>query len=145
MKRNGRANLLLILAAVGIVAILGLLLFSKGTPSQAASEFLVALAKGDVKKLTDLSFMDGDTPEEIEKKWTYTTQVVGPHYRFVWKMVGESVVDPQTASVRLQFVRNALSPSAYEENFALPMVNKDGKWKVDVRAISREMYPGLPR
>lgn len=145
MKRNGRANLLLIFAIAGIVAILGLLLFSKGTPSQAASEFMLALAKGDVPKLTELTYMDGDTPEEISKKWEYTTKTAGPHYQFVWKMTGETIADPQTASVKLQMLRNSRSSSAYEENFALPMLNKDGKWKVDVRAISRDLYPGLPR
>ena len=72
------------------------------------------------------------------------TGIAGKHYLFVYKVMGEQIQSDTQASVRLQVVRN-LSSGAYEENFALPMEKHDGKWKVAVNELSREMYPGLPR
>ena len=42
-------------------------------------------------------------------------------------------------------IHDADHPGAYEELYELPMVKVGDDWKVDVRGISREFYPGLPR
>ncbi len=126
--------------------LLALVLLAKPSPTNVANEFLVALAKGDAAKLTEMTYLGSDTDRDsIRKKWDYTTQVVGPHYRFVWKTVSESISDDSSASVRIQLVRNMGSPSAYEEKFEIPLIMQNGRWLVDVRAINRDVYPGLPR
>ncbi len=145
MKRLGRVNLILILAVAGMAVILALMLFTKPSPTQVANDFMVALAKGDVPKLTELSFLDGDDKAAMTKKWEYTTQVVGPHYHFRWLTVAETQADSNTANVKIRLYRNSRNPGTYEENFAVPLIQKDGRWLVDVRSISRELYPGLPR
>ncbi len=47
--------------------------------------------------------------------------------------------------VRMMVIRNAERDGAYEEKFELPLVKKDGKWKVEVLGLDRRLYPGLPR
>jgi len=146
MKRSGKASWLVIIAGASILVLLGLILLAKPSPTSIANGFLVALAKGDVAKLTDMTYLGSDSDKEsIRKKWDYATTVVSPHYRFVWKTVGESIPDDSSASVRIQLIRNIGSPAAFEEKYEIPLVKQDGKWLVDVRAINRDVYPGLPR
>lgn len=145
MRRRGRANWLVVLGLIGVVVIVVLFLIGGRSATSVAAEFMSALGKHDVAKLTELSYMDGDTPEQVRKKWEYTTQVAAPYYRFKWQFLGESSAAPDTSAVRLWVWRDAQSPASYEEKFEIPMVKVDGKWKVDVRGLNRLMYPGLPR
>ena len=113
--------------------------------SSAAGEFMDALVRGDADKLTSLSDMGSEAPDEIKKKWDFATQVAGKHYNFSWKITSDEPVDANNGSVRLSIRRNLMSPSTYDENYALPMHMVDGKWKVEVGEINATMYPGLPR
>ncbi|MBS1704582.1 MAG: DUF4878 domain-containing protein [Armatimonadetes bacterium] len=145
MIRSGKTKwwILPLVAAVGLISYL--VFFSGDTPSAAATRFMSALAKGDVKELTKLSYISGKSPEEIEKAWTYTTQVASPHYLFGWRVVSSQTVDEKNANVKIDVIRDALKQSAYSEHYGLAMVKDEGVWKVDVKAISREVYPFLPR
>lgn len=144
MKRRGRANWLVILGSIGLVVIIALFFLGGRSASSVAAEFMSALGKHDVAKLTELSYMDGSTPEEVRKKWEYTVQVA-PYYRFRWQFLGESNPTPDSAAVRLWVWRDAQSPATYEEKFEIPLVKIDGNWKVDVRGLNRLMFPALPR
>jgi len=107
-----------------------------------------ALAKGDIKTLTDMTYLRGENREQIEKQWKFAVEEVSPNYLFRWDINHGRELSGSTASVSIKVWRNAMSQSTYDEKFELPLVKNaetDGKWKVDVTGINREMYPGLPR
>lgn len=145
MRRAGRVNILAIVAAVCAIAILGLFFMGRESLNSVGARFMTALAKHDVKTLSAMTFLDGSTPEEVEKQWDFAVNTAGKHYLFVWNITGATQATDTQGTVRMQVVRNAQSPSAFEEKFELPLVKVDGQWKVDVRNISRELFPALPR
>jgi hypothetical protein len=147
MKRAGRISL--VLAAVVVVAILAVIalvtLTRTESPETVAHDFMNALVMGDADTLAKLSYMDPDTPEQIRSKWDFTVHKAGPHYRFVWEPRGSVEPDSENAAVRIGVYRNVLRERELADPYELPLVKVNGHWKVDVRAINREMYPGLPR
>lgn len=144
MKRRAGIHWMVLVGIVGAVAIL-FLLFSGGESASAVGvKFMEALARGDADELTQLSYHPDKSSEELKQEWEYTTQTVGKHYLFTYAVLGEQRQDEDQATVRLQVTRN-LGSGSYEENFGLPMEKRDGKWRVVVNELSREMYPGLPR
>lgn len=144
MKRRGRINLIVAIGALGVVVI-GLFLFlAQESPATAANRFMVALAKGDVPQLMESSFYDGDR-ENLRKQWDFATGVAGTYYRFSWRILNTVNSDSRNASVDMFVWRNATSPMTFEERFQLPMVRVDGQWKVDIKSVSRKLYPALPR
>ncbi len=145
MRRSGRFSPVSFLAVIAIAMVVIVFVFSKQSLSNVGGQFMDALARGDVNKLTDLTYLGGEPSDQIQKKWEFATQVAGKHYSFRWAINSEVQIDPNDGTVRLQVERNAGSGSSYPENYELPMVKVDGKWKVDVNGISREMYPALPR
>lgn len=144
MKRTGRVNILVIFAIVGIVVLVILALMSGSSPSTAAARFLTALQKKDVKTLVELSDVDDKDKAALEQKFTNTVNVAGKYYNFRWRIITQQI-DGDAASIKLQYIMNADSPSSYEENIDLPMVKKGGNWKVAVYEIPRKLHPGLPR
>lgn len=114
------------------------------SPASVANDFMIALAKGDAKGLAKLGYMAGMTPEQEEKIWAQTIER-GEYYRFGWHIKSASEANEEKASVVMDFMKNADLPGGYPEDFQLPMVKVDGKWKVDVHGIPRELYPALPR
>ncbi|MBC8064912.1 MAG: DUF4878 domain-containing protein [Chlorobia bacterium] len=144
MKRSGRASLVVVIMAALVAAVAGLFLLAGESPTAVTGKFLTALAKGDAKTLASLSFMDGLPEAEIEKKWQETHDA-SKFWTFAYQIQDSNEQDANTATVRLQWIKNAMSGSAYEEKYELPLLKVGGKWKVDVRGISREMYPSLPR
>lgn len=145
MRRSGKANWLIVTGLLGVVLIAVVLVLGRQSPSTAANRFMTALATGDVETLTELSVMENDTRESIRQKWDYATKVAGPHYRFTWTTISETISGPDTATVTMLVIRNYDDPASYEERMQLPMLRRDGQWKVDVRAINRKLYPALPR
>jgi hypothetical protein len=142
MKQSGRISLVSLLSVVGIAMIVMVLAFSRESLDSIGARFMSALAKGDAKELAKLTYISGAEPAEIEKMWEESVNGLGKHYRFVWKVNGSTQASPTSGSVRLGVDRN---PPNYEENFQLPMIQVDGKWLVDVRGISRQMYPLMPK
>jgi hypothetical protein len=145
MKPSRRPSLVTGLCVLAAGTVIAAFFFSGDSPQTSASQFMSALAEGDVKALTDRSFMDGESAESVMKKWEYATQVASPHYAFAWQAVGQQVNGPDSASVTIQLVRNADSPASYPDKYGIPLVKRDGKWLVDVRALDRKIYPNLPR
>jgi hypothetical protein len=145
MRRQGRVNIVL-LGAIAIAALLAfVLLFSRESVTAAGSRFMSALAKGDIDTLTDMTYLADESPEEIRRQWEFSAGDVSKHYMFAWKVLWGREADDNTASVRVEVMRNANSAASYGEPFELPLIKVDGKWKVDVANISRDMYPALPR
>ncbi len=145
MKQSGRASLITLLGFASVIVVILLFTLSRESAQSVANRFLVALAEGDVAELTELSSMPGQSKEEIQKAWEYTTGTVGPHYRFTWTITVASEANNKNANVKLQLLRNVGSPQQFEQKLEIPLVRDDRDWKVDVRALNRDLYPGLPR
>lgn len=143
-RQGGRVSFVGLLAVVGAVIIGALLLFTKEGPAVNGGRFMDALARGDVQKLTELTYLGKKAPDAIRSDWELTTRI-GKHYIFRWRIVDAKESGPTTGALRVMVERNLLSGGSYEEAFGLPMVKENGKWLVDVAGINREMYPALPR
>lgn len=144
MHRAGRVNLILIGLAV-VVVFVGILAFAgRSGPTPSANAFLTALVKGDVDKLTDLSYYQGDRGK-LKEQWDFAVHQAGKYYAFTWRVKDEKQSNDTNAAVQIDIVRNVRSGSSYPENSEIPMVKVDGAWKVDVRSLDRDIYPALPR
>lgn len=144
MKRRGRVHWLTIAGSAGLVIALLLFFLAGEGPASVAGRFMGALARGNYKQLAEMSYFPDKDQKTVEEEWKYATQVGGRHYLFAYEIFGQVEATSKTASVRMKMTRN-LSPSAYEENQSLPLIKADGKWKVDVRAMSRQIYPFMPQ
>lgn len=131
---------------VAAVALVGVGLFvAQESVTTVGSKFMDALARGDVDRLTEMSYMSDLPKEEIRKRWEFAVHTAAPYYRFTWAIAGATETADGGGSIRLKVTRNIDAGGGYEENFQLPLVKTKEGWKVDIRSISREMYPGLPR
>lgn len=128
------------MACVILVAML-LLLIGQESMATVGARFMSALARGDAQTLAANSYVEGKTSDELLKEWQHTVDVT-KHVRFRWNMLGSDQTGPETGSVRLEVERNM---QGYGDKFQLPLRRVGDKWKVEVRGISREMYPFLPR
>lgn len=145
MRQSGRVTLQAILGVFAILAIFIVVFFSKESPGAAAARFMDALARSDVDKLTQLTVLGDKTPEQIKKDWAFTTGVAGKYYSFKWRVASSRQIDDNTGNASIMVERNYGNGSSYEEKFDLDLSKVNGAWKVNVGAISRELYPGLPR
>jgi hypothetical protein len=145
MKKAARVHWMILLAPLALIVVLGLLMFSEESPEAVTNKFMIALAKADTKKLAELSFIEGNDNPTLEKKWDKTVNKVAKHFIFNWRVVASSMATPERASVDLQFTKNLDNPASYEEKFGIPLEKIDGKWRVMVGELDREMFPGLPR
>jgi hypothetical protein len=145
MNRYGRISILVLVAAAGILVMVGLLAFTREGVATVGSRFMTALSTRDIDTLTKMTYLSGKSEEEIRKEWDFALNTAGKHYLFRWQILTATQADADNGSVRMYVVRNAASPGAYEEVFALPLTRQEGQWKVDVRGINRDMFPALPR
>lgn len=145
MRTAGRVSLLLIAGIACVLLVVVPFFLAGDSPTSAASRFMILLAKGDAEGLTDMSYLGGTPREEMLKQWDFTVHDAAPYYRFTWNIHRTDLPNANSANVAIGVQRNAGTSGEYEENFGLPMIKVDGKWKVDVRGINREMYPDLPR
>lgn len=134
------ASLLLVVASIiAIIATAG------ESPTTAAAIFMSAMSKGDIKTLTERSYFNPHRePAEVEKDWKKTINL-GKYYAFIWKVDSDARPTPDRATVKMTVMRDVNKGNSYEEQFSLDMIKVNGKWLVDVRSISRQLYPGLPR
>ena len=147
-RQSGKFSLL----GLAAVAIFGMIVASlflvKEDPSAIGGQFMDALARHDVAKLTELSYISPDTKDvEAEKKrlhdeWEFAVNVAGQHYPFVWRVTSSNTQTENEASVTMMVTRGGAG--GYEEKFELPMEKVNGKWLVNVGSISRLMFPSLP-
>lgn len=146
MNRHGRVSLVSILAIVAVALFAFVLLFSRESLSTIGARFMTALATHDVDTLTKMSYMgEGVAQDEIRKKWEFAVNDAGKYYRFRWRVLGATQASEKDAMIRLEIMRNSDNPATYEEKYQLPLIKVGDEWKVYVRGINREMFPGLPR
>lgn len=146
MRQHGRVNLVALIG-VSTLLLLGAALGSallRESLSSSASKFMDALARGDAETLTDLTYRGDSSREQILDQWKFATQVAGKHYMFRWQILDEKQTDEDQGTVQMFIWRN-YGPSSYEEKYGLELRREEGKWKVDVSGIARNMYPALPR
>lgn len=143
MRRAGKAHWITITGALGVVVLAVILFFSQESPEQVCNRWFRALADADVATLVDLSYYEGDQAK-LRQQWDFAVNVAGPHYLFRWKTITAKEHDATHAAVLTQVERN-LSETSFEEEFDIPMVKGGNKWKVDVRSLSKLLYPALPR
>jgi hypothetical protein len=149
-RQSGKINIL----ALAFLAIVGMIVaslaFAKEDPSAVGAQFMDALARHDVDKLTELSYVDKETPAEIEaakkhlrEQWDFSVNVAGQHYPFFWKISNSNKATESNATVTVQISKGG--PNAYDEKYELPLLRSNDKWKVDATGISRTMFPALPQ
>ena len=130
-----RFNPIVAFGVLGLLAIGLILLMLRQSPEEAAREFMNALAKGDVAKLTEMSYLP-DPAKPVEEQWKDTFEKHAKNYVFAWKMEG---------SVKILIVEIRV-PDLHENDVAnLPLIKRDGEWKIDLRSLTRTFFPGLPR
>lgn len=144
VKQAGRAHWLIVAGITSVLLVVGLFLFARDSAAETATGFMTALSKGDVDKLVELSYFDRTSTDELRKKWDFAVHRAGPHYLFAWRVENVSQADSENAAAMMAVTRN-IDQEGFEEKFQLPLVKKDGSWKVDVRAINRTLFPALPR
>lgn len=127
-----------------IILIAGLFFSARESATTVASRFMSALAKQDLDEIVKTSFIGTRTPEETRTAWKKTFEF-SKHYLFEWGISGASQPDDKNATVKLQVKGNADSAASYEEKFDIALRKVNDKWMVDVRAISHDMYPALPK
>jgi flagellar basal body-associated protein FliL len=143
-KQTGKISLTWVLVILGVAIIAATFLFGQSSPSSATVRFLDALARGDAKTLTEVTYLEGQSEEEIREQWEYATHI-GEYYRFLWEVNSETMHGDENATVAVSYIVNADRGSSYEEIYRIPMTQIDGEWKVDLSQMTREIYPALPR
>ncbi len=106
---------------------------------------MVALQSHNIDQLSKMSMMSGLTDEQIRKKWDFTLNQAEKYYVFFYHIEGGSQSSDTTGSVKVRMIHDADKPGSYDELCELPMVKVKDAWKVDVRGMSRDFMPGLPR
>lgn len=148
-RRSGKVSLL----ALAFIAIIGMIIasfaFAKEDAGAVGAQFMDALARHDVEKLVELSYIESTDPAKIEEEkkdlraqWDFSVNVAGKHYPFFWTITGANNATETHSSVVVQI--NKGGPNGYDEKYELPLEKVNNKWKVDVKAISKTMFPALP-
>lgn len=145
MKALGRIHWIIWACIVGLGVMGALFFVSDESPRRVADDFMTALEKQDVEKLTQLTYWGTHSEADVRASWTYTVGEASKYYRFMYEVEDESRPDANSANIKLLVYRNALYGQSTEEHYDLPMMKENGKWKVRAGGISREMYPFLPR
>lgn len=143
--RSGKVNAVVIVIVAGLLGFAAISIFSGDRPVTATARFLDALAKGDVDQLVALGNTPGVDEKEMRDQWELATKVAGVYFKFYYKIKDESIVDEDHAVVIVELTPEVGSEVAYERRLEVPMTRVEGKWKVDVLALNRDIYPGLPR
>lgn len=138
-----KLNLIVVFGVLGLAAIAILLVLSQNSPDVAGEQFMKALAKKDVNKLVELSYMENPSAP-LKDQWADTVNNKARTYVFLW--VWESSRRQGDEAVLLVHLIEFKGPvQSDSETFELPLVRKEGKWKVDLRSLSRKFFPALPR
>jgi hypothetical protein len=139
-----RFNPIIAIGAIGLVAIVIVLLMVGQSPEEAARQFMVALSKGDTAKLTEMSHLP-EPEAPLKQQWKDTFEKYAKNYVFAWQMEGSEKMSDSQATVKILIVEFR-GPELHENDVTnLPMVKRGGEWKVDIRSLTRTFFPGLPR
>jgi hypothetical protein len=145
MVRSGKTNVIVVVVAASLLTFAALSMFGGERPIGVAADFLDALVKKDWKTLARLSDAPGYTEEELQIEWKRSTEEAGKYFKFIYQIQSENYPTEQSAVVVVSFTPEAGTEIAYERKLEVPMKKIDGKWKVEVLALNRDIYPGLPR
>lgn len=140
---KGRINLIIVFGLFGLLAIAGLLFFAKASPESAAIEFMDALARKDVDRLVQLSFLESSN-KPLKEQWDECVNKYAKHFNFVWEIENSIRNSGDRATVRVEYYKFQGPAAGLEGPFELPLVEKDGKWRVDLSSLSKEFFPALP-
>ena len=148
-RQSGKISLLGLGGAAIVAMIVASLFLAKEGPAAVGGQFMDALARRDVDKLTELTYIQSTDPKEIEgerkrihDQWDFSVNVAGQHFPFLWRATSSSSSTDTSATVTVMFTRG--TPDGYEEKYELPLEKVNGKWFVNVSSISRAMFPALP-
>jgi hypothetical protein len=144
MRQSGRASIVTVLAIVSVLLVVLLLAFSRESLTSVGGRFMDALQRGDVDTLTRMTYLGNKSEEQVRKEWDFTVNTAGRHYEFLYQILSARQSGSDSGVVRMHVIRNPRQ-GGFEEVFNLPLVKVGDDWKVDVRGINRDMYPGLPR
>lgn len=143
--RSGRTSVIAIVVVASLLAFAGISMFGGERPMSVVAKFLEALAEKDYETLADLSNAPGYSHEEMLEEWKRSTTEAGKYFKFIYQIQNESFTTEDTAVVLVSFTPEAGSQIAYERRLEVGVTKVDGEWKVDVLALNRDIYPGLPR
>lgn len=145
MKRSGRVNLVAIVAVVIVLIVLPLMCVSSAGPERVAYDFMNALGSGNIDELVRTSSIGNADDARKRELWTKTMER-SRNYAYTWRIIGVQKDTPTTAAVRIMMRQNIqIRMGTDEVPFQLPLIQENGKWKVDVHALNRKMFPALPR
>lgn len=155
MRRQlGKINFLVLGLAMMVIMFVAALALAKESLESTGVRFMDALARHDVEKLVELSYI-GETDvtkidarkKRLREEWDFSVNTAGKYFSFAWRVTSGTKSSEKSGAVTVQVIRNLKGGSVggYEEKFELPMEFEDGKWKVEVGAINRDMFPALPR
>jgi hypothetical protein len=145
MKQSGRASFVTVLFVAAVLLVVALLAFSRESIATIGGRFMTALEAGDVDTLTKMSYLGNESQADMRRQWEFSVNTAGKYYLFSYRIVASRQMDASNASVTMQVLRESNKEGSYEEKFELPLVKVDNDWKVDVKGVSRELYPALPR
>ena len=145
MKQAGRIHWLVIVACAALVAILALAFLAGPSAGSTAGDFLRALQAGNVDRLTELSNVPKGEEAKLRKQWEFCIHAATPYYNFLWRSSFTKKITDEAEVVHIKLFKNADKPGSYDEDFEIPMVKVDGRWKVDIYRLTSKLYPALPR
>ncbi|GIV02569.1 MAG: hypothetical protein KatS3mg015_1399 [Fimbriimonadales bacterium] len=143
-----RLNLIGILGLVGLVILLAIgfvVLMNRQTPEAAVQKFMEGLANQDLQTLNEYSYLEKPS-KPIEEQWRYCFDVASKGMPFVWRIGDARMTGDGHAVVDVYLVQFSIGGAKeVDEPFKIPVIQKDGRWKVDLVGVPRDFFPGLPR
>lgn len=140
---RARIHIVVILGIAGVLISLFFIFFSGSGPQVAAVQFMSALGQGDADTLAKLTYDPDRSEAELNEQWQDSVKNA-QYYRFKWRITGVSRPEDDVAIVVLAVIRNP-GASGYDEFFEIKLQKVEGKWKVALSSLSRDMYPWLPQ
>jgi hypothetical protein len=138
-----RINVIVIAGILGILAIAFLFLSESRSPEAAAQEFMEALAKKDVDRLVELSFLE-DAEPPLRDQWEFCVNRAAKNFVFMWQFLGSESVSDDTQVLKV-VVMEFRGPQGQEGDVVnLPLRKIDGVWKVELAGLDRNFFPYLP-
>jgi len=139
-----RLDVFFVLLSILVLGGLAVYVLQQQTPEKTAEEFLQALAKKDIEKLVQLSYLENPSAP-LRGQWDFCVNHAAKNYIFIWNYVNSQRIDEERAAVKVEFmIFHGIEPS-YEEPIEIPIILRDGKWKVDLNSLSRKFFPALPK
>ena len=111
----------------GLIAIAILLALNQSAPEGTAEEFMQALAKKDVKKLAELSYMENPSAP-LEQQWDDCVNNKAKTYVFLWVWEGSRRESSDEAVMRIHLIEFKGAEQSDSETFEMPLVRRDGRW-----------------